>query len=123
MIKIEFEKKKICGWEMLDPWQDYFQICVCSIGVLSFMYQNNLPILGFNRKGNYLAAACTFKSSKTIIKIFDVEEGVLFAELKGHSNIIHDIKFSFSSLFLITVSSDQTAKVWKVPKHSGETIH
>lgn len=31
--------------------------------------------LAFNRLGNYLACACTYKSSKTTIKVFDVEVG------------------------------------------------
>lgn len=36
-------------------------------------------LLAFNRKGNYLACACTYKNSKTIIKLFDIETGQLFA--------------------------------------------
>lgn len=31
--------------------------------------------LAFNKHGNYLACACTYKNSKTIIKLFDVETG------------------------------------------------
>jgi len=50
--------------------------------------------MAFNRKGNYLAAACTFKNSKTIIKLFDVENGTNFATYKGHRNLIHDLQFS-----------------------------
>jgi len=43
-----------------------------------------------------LAAACTQKSSKTVINIYDVESdsSKQWAQFKGHSNLIHDIRFS-----------------------------
>ncbi|CAK90977.1 unnamed protein product (macronuclear) [Paramecium tetraurelia] len=78
--------------------------------------------LAFNKYGNYLACACTYKNSKTIIKLFDVETGQHFTTYKGHRNIIHDLQFSQNSQYLITVSSDYTAKVWSVPQHSGDIV-
>ena len=78
--------------------------------------------MAFNRKGNYLAAACTYKNSKTIIKIFDVESGVQFAVFKGHRNLIHELSFSPQSQYLCSCSSDFTSKIWKVPKSSNEVI-
>ncbi|CAD8209474.1 unnamed protein product [Paramecium octaurelia] len=79
--------------------------------------------LAFNKFGNYLACACTYRNSKTIIKLFDVETGQHFATYKGHRNIIHELQFSQNSQYLITVSSDYTAKVWSVPQHSGDIVN
>lgn len=45
----------------------------------------------FSNKGKYLAAACTKISSKTIIKIFDVENGETKVILRGHHDLIHDL--------------------------------
>ena len=70
--------------------------------------------LAFNKDGNWLAAACTYKNSKTVIKIFSVETGRILATFKGHRNLIHDLQFSESSKYLISSSSDYTAKVWEL---------
>ena len=45
----------------------------------------------FSNRGKYLAAACTMPSSKTVIKIFDVEYGELKIVLRGHHDLIHDL--------------------------------
>ena len=45
----------------------------------------------FSNKGKYLAAACTMNTSKTIIKIFDVENGELKIVMRGHHDLVHDI--------------------------------
>ena len=45
----------------------------------------------FSNRGKYLAAACTMASSKTVIKIFDVEVGEVKIVLRGHHDLIHDL--------------------------------
>ena len=45
----------------------------------------------FSNSGKYLAAACTTVSSKTLIKIFDVENGDLRIVLRGHHDLVHDL--------------------------------
>jgi len=45
----------------------------------------------FSNKGKYLAAACTMMTSKTLIKIFDIENGELKIVLRGHHDLIHDL--------------------------------
>jgi FOG: WD40 repeat len=71
--------------------------------------------LAFSPNGRYLAAACTYANSKTVIKIYNVEDGVLKYTIKAHKNIVHDIDFTPNSLYLVTCSSDFTAKLWKLP--------
>lgn len=45
----------------------------------------------FSTRGKYLAIACTMATSKTIIKIYDVEIGELKIVLRGHHDLVHDI--------------------------------
>ncbi len=71
--------------------------------------------LAFSHNGRYLAAACTTSNSKTIIKIFNVEDGVLKYTIKAHKNIVHDLDFTHTSLYLMSSSSDFTTKIWKIP--------
>lgn len=78
--------------------------------------------LAFSHNGKYLAAACTQDNSKTIIKIFDVDDGTIPYIYKGHRNIIHDLDWSLNDRFLISSSSDYTSVVWKVPKTADEVI-
>lgn len=51
--------------------------------------------LKFSQNGKYLAAACTEENSKTVIKIFNVNDKKLVSTFSGHNNIIHDLDFSF----------------------------
>ena len=67
----------------------------------------------FSNKGKYLAIASTMASSKTVVKIVDVEKGgqaVLI--LRGHHDLIHDINWSQNDKYLVTASADGSAKVW-----------
>ena len=78
--------------------------------------------LAFSPNGKYLAAACTYENSKTVIKIFNVEDGVLKYTLKGHKNLVHDLDWHSSNNFLISSSSDFTSKVWKIPENEAGDI-
>lgn len=68
----------------------------------------------FSNKGKYLAAACTMATSKTIIKIFDVENGELKIVLRGHHDLIHDLVWSLDDNFLISASADCSVKAWNL---------
>jgi len=72
--------------------------------------------LSFSPNGKYLAAACTYENSKTVIKIFNVEEGELKYTLKGHKNIIHDLNWHPTNKYLVSCSSDFSIKVWRIPE-------
>lgn len=66
--------------------------------------------LAFSHNGKYLAAGCT--DSKTVIKVFNVEDMEQVLILKGHVDLIHDIKWSEKDDYLLTSSTDGTAKLW-----------
>lgn len=72
--------------------------------------------LKFSNMGRYLAACCTMGSGRTIIKIFDIEkeEDHLIVVLSGHSDLIHDIDWSYKDKYLCTASSDCSCKVWEL---------
>lgn len=79
--------------------------------------------LEFSNKGKYLAAACSDKSSRTYIKIFEVLEK--FEEVfryRGHKNLIHELCWSIDDKYLVSCSSDFTAKVWDIPAEINNKI-
>jgi jouberin len=51
-------------------------------------------------------------SSKTIIKIADVEMGTVKIVLRGHHDLIHDLSWSQDDKFLVSASADGSVKVW-----------
>ena len=73
----------------------------------------------FSNRGKYLAAACTMASNKTIIKIFDVENGELKMQLRGHHDLVHDLEWSQDDNYLLSASADCSLKVWNM--HLKET--
>lgn len=66
----------------------------------------------FSNNGKYLAVACTMASSKTIIKIFDVEIGSAKIILRGHHDLIHDLSWSSDDNYLASASADGSVKLW-----------
>lgn len=61
-----------------------------------------------------MAAACTLANSKTIIKIFNVEDGYLAFAFRGHNDLIHDICWSPDDRFLVTASADGSCRIWNL---------
>ena len=53
-------------------------------------------------------------TSKTLIKIYDVETGELKMVLRGHHDLIHEISWSLDDNYLITSSADCSVKVWNL---------
>mmetsp|Transcript_39562 Transcript_39562/g.38076 ORF Transcript_39562/g.38076 Transcript_39562/m.38076 type:complete len:292 (-) Transcript_39562:828-1703(-) len=76
--------------------------------------------INFSCKGKYLAAACTQKSSKTIIKIYDVETGEYKVALRGHHDLIHDIQWSQDDNYLITSSADGSVKLYNLTQKESD---
>ena len=56
--------------------------------------------------------ACTMQSSKTVIKIADVETGKIIVVLRGHHDLVHDMSWSQDDNFLVSASADGSAKCW-----------
>jgi WD40 repeat protein len=53
-------------------------------------------------------------TSKTLIKIFDVENGELKIVMRGHHDLIHDLQWSEMDEYLITSSADCSVKLWNL---------
>jgi WD40 repeat protein len=64
--------------------------------------------------------ACTLKTSKTIIKIADVESGQIKLVLRGHHDLIHDLAWSPCANFLISASADSTCSVWDLQQKDAD---
>ena len=76
--------------------------------------------MAFSHNGKYLAASCTLKSGKTVVKIFDVEDGNLQLILRGHNDLIHDIDWSYDDRFLITASADGACRLWNLSEKESD---
>jgi len=70
--------------------------------------------LAFSNSGKYLAASCIDEEST--IKVFQVEDGKLAITLRGHADIVHDLAWSHDDYYLMSSSSDGTAKIWNFSK-------
>lgn len=70
--------------------------------------------LKFSQKGKYLAVSCTQATSKTVIKVFDIENGELKIVLRGHHDLIHDLQWSYNDQYLLSASADYSCKVWNL---------
>lgn len=66
----------------------------------------------FSTSGKYLAAACTLESGKTVVKIFDCEDGVVVIIVRGHHDLVHDICWSKDDRFFVTAGSDGAVRIW-----------
>jgi WD40 repeat protein len=74
----------------------------------------------FSNSGKYIAAACTLATNKTIIKIFDCEDGHLQLIVRGHNDLIHDLCWSFDDRFLVSASADGSVRVWNLSDKETE---
>ena len=68
--------------------------------------------IAFSHNGKHLAAGCT--DSKTVIRVFNVEDLEQILILKGHADLIHDIVWSEDDHYILTSSTDGTAKLWSL---------
>ncbi|XP_051020261.1 jouberin [Acomys russatus] len=77
--------------------------------------------LGFSHNGRVLAAACASRDGYPII-LYEIPSGRFMRELCGHLNIIYDLDWSKDDRYLVTSSSDGTARVWKNEINSTSTF-
>ncbi|XP_023585681.1 jouberin isoform X3 [Trichechus manatus latirostris] len=68
--------------------------------------------LAFSHNGRILAAACASRDGYPII-LYEVPSGRFMRELCGHLNIIYDLCWSNDDRYILTASSDGTARIWK----------
>jgi len=74
----------------------------------------------FSNSGKYLAASCTLANGKTVIKIYDVEDGFLQIILRGHNDLVYDICWSWDDRYLVTASADGLVRVWNMEDKETE---
>ncbi|XP_008820297.1 jouberin isoform X1 [Nannospalax galili] len=77
--------------------------------------------LDFSHNGRILAAACASRDGYPII-LYEIPSGRFMRELCGHLNIIYDLSWSKDDRFILTSSSDGTARVWKNEINSTSTF-
>ncbi|XP_027794275.2 jouberin isoform X1 [Marmota flaviventris] len=68
--------------------------------------------LDFSHNGRILAAACASRDGYPII-LYEIPSGRFMRELCGHLNIIYDLCWSTDDRYILTSSSDGTARIWK----------
>ncbi|XP_066214133.1 jouberin-like isoform X2 [Saccopteryx leptura] len=77
--------------------------------------------LSFSHNGRILAAACASHSGYPII-LYEIPSGHFMRELCGHLNIIYDLCWSQDDRFILTASSDGTARLWKNEINNTNTL-
>ncbi|XP_066104536.1 jouberin [Saccopteryx bilineata] len=77
--------------------------------------------LSFSHNGRILAAACASRSGYPII-LYEIPSGRYMRELCGHLNIIYDLCWSQDDRFILTASSDGTARLWKNEINNTNTL-
>ncbi|KAM5263985.1 LOW QUALITY PROTEIN: jouberin [Ctenodactylus gundi] len=68
--------------------------------------------LDFSHNGRILAAACASRDGYPIL-LYEIPSGRFIRELCGHLNIIYDLSWSDDDHYILTSSSDGTARIWK----------
>ncbi|XP_058422207.1 jouberin isoform X5 [Diceros bicornis minor] len=68
--------------------------------------------LAFSHNGRIIAAACASRDGYPII-LYEIPSGRFMRELRGHLNIIYDLCWSKDDRYVLTASSDGTARIWK----------
>lgn len=60
-----------------------------------------------------------FVASGNAVKVIDLAQNKIIAELKGHADAVNSIRFSTDGASLLTGSADKTVRVWKVADSSA----
>ncbi|XP_059556388.1 jouberin isoform X3 [Myotis daubentonii] len=77
--------------------------------------------LSFSHNGRILAAACASRDGYPII-LYEIPSGRFMRELYGHLNIIYDLCWSKDDNYILTASSDGTARIWKNEINNTNTL-
>ena len=99
----------------LKSWEKFLDLPSMLPNVVQWRFdteQQGAYRIEFSQRGKYLAMACTMAHSKTVIKIADVELGVIKIVLRGHHDLIHDLSWSDDDNYLVSASADGSCKVW-----------
>ena len=58
-------------------------------------------------------------SGDATIKIWSLEQRCLLFELKNHQDSVNSVKFSYNGDRIISGSSDNTVRIWKIQKNNN----
>ena len=70
--------------------------------------------VAFSPDGSLLAAACSEETGIFTIKLFNVTTGAHWYSFTGHHNLIYDLSWNKDGSFLVSSSSDCSARLWLV---------
>jgi WD40 repeat protein/predicted Ser/Thr protein kinase len=75
-------------------------------------WNRGLAFTQISPDGEYLAA---FGAQGTAVRLVDMQKREIISTAIGHKNSVYCVAFSQDSRFLISGSSDNTARIWSVP--------
>ncbi|OQR87789.1 jouberin [Achlya hypogyna] len=70
--------------------------------------------LAFSHVGTHLAAACVDRLDEYPIRLYHIDTGVQEAAFYGHQGLVYALAWSIDDEFLLSASSDGSAKCWQV---------
>ncbi|XP_031776804.1 jouberin-like isoform X1 [Nasonia vitripennis] len=79
--------------------------------------ENGCFYVTFSHDGKYLACALSEEYDYPIL-VYKIDEGKIHVRFSGHKNFVYHLSWSQDDRYLLSVSSDQTARFWDV----GEKI-
>lgn len=114
----------------LNPIDNNILVSWCEDGTLNFWNVNKKLNLSSIKAGNdtsYTKIAFSHDglyvisgNSNNDARVWDAKTKNLLAELKGHSAVVRDAKFSLDNNFIVTSSYDGNLKIWK--KNDNEDL-
>ncbi|XP_076247325.1 uncharacterized protein LOC143187167 [Calliopsis andreniformis] len=75
--------------------------------------ENGSFFVAFSNDGKYLA--CTLSEERDYpIVVYEIKEKEVLVRFSGHSTFVYSLNWSENDNYLLSVSSDQTARIWDV---------
>ncbi|XP_035728336.1 jouberin-like [Vespa mandarinia] len=75
--------------------------------------ENGCFFLAFNNDGKYLACVFSEEYDYPII-VYEIESNKVHVRFSGHKTFVYSLNWSPDDHYLLSVSSDQTARIWDV---------
>ncbi|XP_020723914.2 uncharacterized protein LOC100643919 isoform X2 [Bombus terrestris] len=83
--------------------------------------ENGCFYIAFSNDGKYLA--CCFSEEHAYpIAVYEVEAKKIYVRFSGHKTFVYSLNWSNNDNYLLSVSSDQTARIWDVQNGIVEHI-
>ncbi|XP_072266327.1 jouberin, partial [Pyxicephalus adspersus] len=75
----------------------------------------------FSNDGRILAAACANRDGYPIC-LYEIPSGHYLRDLHGHLNVVYDLCWSSNDQYLLSASSDATARLWSIAMEASSAI-